>query len=348
MARSSTASSIVSVGYTTHQKGDDIQEHDVIRARNGKWYTAEEIAVFHHKSRANCPTYGTCTLCCSAGPVGQQCESCGESNGKFVVIYHRGIWRGPMMMVDSENIAKQMEKTTTVAKADCTFDWIDPPKEVWTTDKHILSDKLPLIMDDYTPPLRFRTGQGPNIPTPRIIVRGYKLDHGYRNIDAFDLIRARTNGSWYTTEEMNNWVKKSVARCPTYGTCESCYRAGPMGDTCESCPNYEFKMIRLVGEQFPGGLVLDSAKIQRIMNKQNEVFPKAKANRTYAWFNIPTSNWNQHWREVVQNYFFKKNVNDTYEWDPSFFNRILGYGWELRKFNEVDNRKRSATEDPRT
>ena len=62
MARSSTVSSIVSVGYTTHQKGQDIQEHDVIRAHNGKWYMAEEVGVFHHKSRADCPTYGTCTL----------------------------------------------------------------------------------------------------------------------------------------------------------------------------------------------------------------------------------------------------------------------------------------------
>jgi hypothetical protein len=56
----------------------EIDDDDVIRASNGRYFTREEVSRFIEKSTERCPTYGLCGECLDVGPVGMLCQRCGD------------------------------------------------------------------------------------------------------------------------------------------------------------------------------------------------------------------------------------------------------------------------------
>jgi hypothetical protein len=49
-----------------------------------------------------------------------------------------------------------------------------------------------------------------------------------------------------TTKEVAKWKEISRSRAPTYGSCEYCFRNGPLGKRCNQCNNGEYEAILLL------------------------------------------------------------------------------------------------------
>jgi hypothetical protein len=58
------------VSYTTDQEGQDIKDEDGVRSMNHRWcyQGGDETSTWKLKSRAICPTYGSCEDCMKSGP----------------------------------------------------------------------------------------------------------------------------------------------------------------------------------------------------------------------------------------------------------------------------------------
>jgi hypothetical protein len=87
------------------------------------------------------------------------------------------------------------------------------------------------------------------------------------------------NGSGETHE----WKKKSSGRCPTYGTCLLCWKAGPAGkkSTCTH-GNYLILFYKLKS--------LDSITVADIIGQDLEV---AQADRMQNWNKTPMIQYNK-------------------------------------------------------
>ena len=105
----------VVVSCTPDQAGQPIRDEDIIRADNGMFFTQDEIAHFRDRSRMICPTYGTCTGCWKAGPVGKRCNDCDDDNIGFKVVKLIG---GMGRIADSEFIARFFNKGIEQVLAD--------------------------------------------------------------------------------------------------------------------------------------------------------------------------------------------------------------------------------------
>ena len=78
--------------YTEDQAGMDIRKEDVLQAKNGMYYTPQEIEAWKVK---NMQMYGNCERCCRSGPIGTKCSQCeekplmegGEATGTVRPIY---------------------------------------------------------------------------------------------------------------------------------------------------------------------------------------------------------------------------------------------------------------------
>jgi hypothetical protein len=76
----------------------------------------------------------------------------------------------------------------------------------------------------------------------RIIV-GYTDDQKGKDIRDEDVVRV-SNGKWIAqcSAKTGTWKEKSMGRCPTYGTCDFCFKAGPTGKKCV-CTDGRYKIL---------------------------------------------------------------------------------------------------------
>jgi len=79
----STTRIVVNVNYTDDQFGKHIRNEDVVRPHNHLFYLmcSPETQTWKLKSRADCPTYGTCPMCYKCGPTALSCDNCPIDNG---------------------------------------------------------------------------------------------------------------------------------------------------------------------------------------------------------------------------------------------------------------------------
>jgi hypothetical protein len=127
----------------------------------------------------------------------------------------------------------------------------------------------------------FYNKENPNRPVR--IIRGYTDDQKGKDIQDEDVVRP-SNGKWTAqgSPDTGNWKEKSTGRCPTYGTCSFCYKAGPTGKKCV-CTNGEYKSL------FHRRYIIDSIKIAELLEEELEV---AKADRMQNWIRTPTMQYN--------------------------------------------------------
>jgi hypothetical protein len=119
--------------YTDDQAGQAIREEDTIRARNGKWYTQEEIDHFPKRSSPRCPTYGNCFSCFSSGPVARRCPCCKDvtDDWTFYQVVFVGTTSGVKCIMDAEFLARfflDQEGRHEGALADRMYNWLQTPR----------------------------------------------------------------------------------------------------------------------------------------------------------------------------------------------------------------------------
>ncbi len=121
------------------------------------------------------------------------------------------------------------------------------------------------------------------LPTPRRIVVGYTNDQEGQDIRNDDVVRP-ANRRWTKQDstETHDWKMKSSGHCPTYGSCDHCYKAGPAGKECK-CTHGRYKIL------FYSDHVIDSIKVAELIGEELEV---AKADRMQAWIRTPMMPWN--------------------------------------------------------
>ena len=110
--------------YTEDQAGMDIRKEDVVQARNGWYYTSQEIETWKAKNTQDMPTYGNCGRCGQGGPIGTECSRCVERpprEGEVTAGAGRPVYQLLQMddmFLDSRLIAEIYGKGHDVAKAD--------------------------------------------------------------------------------------------------------------------------------------------------------------------------------------------------------------------------------------
>ncbi len=130
------------VTYTDDQKGQDIREEDVVRPFNHVWsgkYSHNDDD-WGAKSKAECPTYGSCQHCYRSGPVGMFCYEHREETPKLtqymiVRVYHH---LHGFIILDSINIAEMLGVGHETAKADRTYAWLPGRHPVRNFDPELL------------------------------------------------------------------------------------------------------------------------------------------------------------------------------------------------------------------
>ena len=121
------------------------------------------------------------------------------------------------------------------------------------------------------------------LPTPRRIVVGYTNDQEGQDIRNDDVVRP-ANRRWTKQDstETHDWKMKSSGHCPTYGSCDHCYKAGPAGKDCK-CTYGRYQIL------FYNRHVIDSITVAELIGEELEV---AKADRMQAWIRTPMMQWN--------------------------------------------------------
>ena len=116
---------------------------------------------------------------------------------------------------------------------------------------------------------------------PVVINTNHTPDQKGQEIRQEDVVRP-LNRKITTMKEVANWKEISRSRAPSYGSCEYCFRSGPLGKRCNRCNNGEYEAILLLVK---GGAIatLDSITMSKIMGQGQEVCladPKMNWNRT--------------------------------------------------------------------
>ena len=88
----------------------------------------------------------------------------------------------------------------------------------------------------------------PEIPASqwKYIVVGYTEQQQTRNNDIQEKdVVCPKNHRWCFKggAETKTWLQKSTQRCPMYGSCDLCYRSGPVGKVCIKHKGGKYKVI---------------------------------------------------------------------------------------------------------
>jgi hypothetical protein len=158
------------------------------------------------------------------------------------------------------------------------------------------------------------------------IVIGYTVDQQGQDIRDKDIVRPDNrkwarNGSGETYE----WKKKSSGRCPTYGTCSLCWKAGPAGKKC-TCTHGNYLIL------FYELNTLDSITVAEIIGQELGV---ARADRMTNWNMTPMMQYN----ELCCDLAIQRRLNQDKSLDADAKKAMrmkrLTAIWDLRK--EIDN-----------
>jgi hypothetical protein len=129
---------------------------------------------------------------------------------------------------------------------------------------------------------------------PEIINVNYTPDQEGKEIRQEDVVRPM-NRKIKTMKEVAKWKEISRSCAPTYGSCEYCFRSGPLGKRCNRCNNGEYEAILLLVE---GGVIatLDSITMSEIMGQGHKV---CLADHKMNWNRTPCRHFNSLCAQLV-------------------------------------------------
>jgi hypothetical protein len=122
---------------------------------------------------------------------------------------------------------------------------------------------------------------------PEIINVNYTPDQEGKEMRQEDVVRPM-NHKITTMKEVAKWKEISRSCAPTYGSCEYCFRSGPLGKRCNRCDNGKYEVILLLVK---GGAIttLDSITMSEIMGQGHEV---CLADHKMNWNRTPCRHFN--------------------------------------------------------
>ena len=129
---------------------------------------------------------------------------------------------------------------------------------------------------------------------PVIINKNYTPDQQGQEIQQEDVVRP-VNHKITMHDETSTWQEISRSRAPTYGSCEGCFRSGPLGKRCNRCNNDEYQAILLLVKG--GGIqTLDLITMSEIMGQGHEV---CLADHEMNWIRTPSRHYNSIRTQLV-------------------------------------------------
>jgi hypothetical protein len=161
------------------------------------------------------------------------------------------------------------------------------------------------------------------------IVIGYTEDQQGQNIRDEDAVRP-DNHKWARNglRETHEWKKKSSGRCPTYGTCSLCWKAGSAGKKCTSTHGNYLIL-------FYGFNTLDSITVADIIGQDLEV---ARADRMQNWVTTPMMQYNEICCDLAITRQLNKDKSLDADAKKAMRMERLSVIWDLRR--EIDNQCR--------
>jgi hypothetical protein len=99
---------------------------------------------------------------------------------------------------------------------------------------------------------------------PERIIVGYTDDQKGKDIQDEDVVQV-SGGKWIAqiSSGTGTWKEKSTGRCPAYGTCSFCFKAGPTGKKCV-CTDGKYKI------GFYPYHIVHSIKIAKLLEEELE------------------------------------------------------------------------------
>ena len=162
---------------------------------------------------------------------------------------------------------------------------------------------------------------------PEIINKNYTPDQEGQEIRQEDVVRPMNHK--ITTKKEPDWIEISRSRAPTYGSCNCCFRSGPLGKRCNGCNNGEYQAnLHMV----KGGAIetLDSITMSEIMGQGHEV---CLADHKMNWHRTPCRHFNslcaqrvidQRYNDIkdehVRNTLMRTHWTLFLEWKENWFN----------------------------
>ena len=131
-----------------------IDDIDVVRALNGRFYVEEENKKQQWivKSTVDCPTYGNCEICFKSGPMMKGCCSCGVGWPYKRVKYNSGLPHDYReIYLDAEAWSALLQAGHEVARADRCVDWTKLKELLisgWNLDKIVTAKYDEMIQGD--------------------------------------------------------------------------------------------------------------------------------------------------------------------------------------------------------
>jgi hypothetical protein len=114
--RAPSGNHYVVVNFKADMIGTVLTDEETVRAPNGRRWRPEDPPLMKEKSMLRCPTYGTCSMCMSSGPMNGYCRLC-RSPGCFYRQVTMGN-PGDEKMIDAEWISHFFRMTHLPAMAD--------------------------------------------------------------------------------------------------------------------------------------------------------------------------------------------------------------------------------------
>jgi hypothetical protein len=113
--------------FKEEMRGKKIPDDMVVRAKNGRWFTKNEVENFVMKSTPRCPTYGVCAHCFGSGPVHMMCQKCRNKDEIYMIPKRNG------KFIDVEWISRFFGTSHLDVRADRTQNW--PTQRIWALTK---------------------------------------------------------------------------------------------------------------------------------------------------------------------------------------------------------------------
>jgi hypothetical protein len=129
---------------------------------------------------------------------------------------------------------------------------------------------------------------------PEIINVNYTPDQEGQELRQEEVVRPM-NRKITTMKDVAKWEEISRSRAPTYGSCEYCFRSGPLGKRCNQCDHGKYEVSLLLVK---GGATetLDSITMSEIMGQGHKV---CLADHKMNWNRTPCRHFNSLCAQLV-------------------------------------------------